>query len=110
MAVFGEPIRYRTIGLPGEPSITAAITGVFDEPNVDQFGIDSFTPSVIVNTKPLLGVQLSQLAAVGVVPAQDDVLTRVSTGLCYQVAKVRQDSHGGASLELNNAFDLPNPP
>ena len=110
MATFGEPIRYRTIALPEAPAITALITGVFDEPNVDQFSLEGFTPGVVVNTKPLLGVQLSQLAAFGIVPAQDDMLTRVATGNTYQVSKVRQDSHGGASLELNNAFDTVDPP
>ena len=110
MTVFGEPIRYRTVALPGEPAVTALITGVFDEPNISQFGIDGFNPGNVVNTKPLLGVQISQLAAFGITPTQDDVLTRVSTGNTYQVAMVRQDSHGGASLELNNAFDTVDPP
>ena len=111
MATFGEQINYRTIALPGAPSVTATITGVFDEPNMDQFGgIEGLTPGGLVNTKPLLGVQVSQLAALGIAPAQDDVLTRVSTGRCYVVGKVRLDSHGGASLELNNAMDTVDPP
>ncbi len=110
MGIFGEQIRCRTVALPGEPSVTAFIEGVFDEPNVEQFDLDGFKPGNIINTMPLLGVQMSQFLPYFIQPAQDDVLTRVATGKVYQVAAVREDGLGGAVLELTNASDTLNPP
>ncbi len=110
MEMFGEAVRYRTCPTPGVPPVTCMVTGVFDEANVDQFAIENLAPGAVVNTRPVLGVQLSQFAAFGIEPAQDDVLTRVSNGRCYLVSKVREDSHGGARLDLNNASDTANPP
>lgn len=103
--IFGEPVRYRTVG-----GVAAPITGVFDEPNADEFDITNLTSGAVVNLLPVLGVQLSQLAAVGIVPLQGDVLTRASNGRCYQVAKVWEDSHGAARLDLNNAPSSVSPP
>ncbi len=110
MGIFGESIRYRTVALPGLPSVTILIEGVFDEPNAEQFDLESFKPGNVINTAPLLGVQLSQFAAFGIGPAQDDVLTRGSNGRTYQVSAVIADGLGGAVLHLNNASDTLNPP
>ncbi len=108
--IFGEPFRYQTCGIPGAPSVAFTITGIFDEPDFTQFEDDSFKPLGVLNTKPRLGVQLSQFMPYGVEPTQDDVLTRVLNGRCYQVMIAHKDSHGGAILALNNAFDTANPP
>ncbi len=109
-AIFGELFRYRTCGFPGAPAVVFTITGIFDEPDFTQGDDNAFKPDGVLNTKPRLGVQLSQFLPFGVEPRQDDVLTRVSNGCCYQVMVTHKDSHGGAILALNNAFDTLNPP
>ena len=108
--IFGEPFRYRTCGAPGAPPVAFTITGIFDEPDTTQFEDDTFRPGGVLNTKPRLGVQLSQFLLFYVEPTQDDVLTRVSNDRCYQVMVVHKDSHGGATLALNNVPDTVNPP
>ena len=108
--VFGEPFRYRTCGSPGSPPVAFTVTGIFDEPDFTQFEDDAFKPLGVLNTKPRLGVQLSQFLPYGVEPTQDDVLTRVLNGWCYQVLVAHKDSHGGAILALNNVPDTVNPP
>jgi hypothetical protein len=108
--VFGEQFRYRTVDTPGAPSVAFTVTGIFDEPDTTQFEDDTFRPAGVLNTKPRVGVQLSQFLPFGIEPTQDDLLTRVSNGRCYQVLVAHKDSHGGATLALNNVPDTVNPP
>lgn len=95
MATFGEAVLYQPIA-----GAAFEITGVFDEAYLEQAGIDATIPGSVSNTRPMLGVQLSQFA---IEPAQNDVLTIIRTGQTYWVNAVRPDSHGAARLLLNVA-------
>ncbi len=94
MTAFGEPVRYS----PAE-GVAFDILGVFDPAYLEQAPIDMLDGSAVVNTQPMLGVQLS---AFPVQPAEDHVLTIGRTGQSYQVRKVEADGHGGAMLLLND--------
>jgi hypothetical protein len=96
-AVFGETVLYQPLG-----GVAYAVAGIFDEAYQEQFPIEGLTPGNVSNTRPMLGVQLSQFPA-GQPPMQDDVLTIVRTGQAYWVNEVRVDSHGAARLLLNVA-------
>ncbi len=100
MEMFGEPVRYS----PAE-GVVFEILGVFDPAYLEQARIESLDGSSVINTQPMLGVQLSTFP---IEPQQDDILTIKRTGQSYQVRAVRADGHGGARLLLND-FKMPAP-
>ena len=98
-ATFGDPdvLFQPRCGTPYK------VTGVFDEAYQEMAGIDGLFPSNITNTRPVLGVQLSQFVTP---PVQDDAVTIPSNGRTYWINEVQPDSHGGALLLLGNAPTL----
>lgn len=99
MNVFGEPVLY-----PPTFGSVSPLTGVFDQAYREQFPMDALMPGNVSNTRPVLGVRISQFtAAAAALPVQGDSLTIVRTGASYTVSEVRIDSHGWALLLLNEA-------
>lgn len=108
-AVFGQPIAYTPTGGAAFP-----ITGIYDDEYlnlvaIERGGMEQMGfPGNTSETRPVLGVQLSQFPAP---PAQGDALTLMlpadvfpaATGASYVVMEVRPDSHGAAKLLLNLA-------
>ena len=102
IAVFGQDVVY-TAAADG---VARPMTAVFDEEYLslsplgagmdDRMGM----PSNITSAKPVLGVQLSQLA---VTPMQGDGVLIVLTGQTFTVVEVQPDGHGAAKLILNEA-------
>lgn len=92
VAQFGESVTYAYAN-----GTTLTITGVYDE---QYAAIDAVDGQAITSTKPVVGVQLSQLPAL---PQQGDTLTIVRTGDVFAIREVRPDGHGWAKLMLNLA-------
>ncbi len=97
MGIFGEPVRYS----PAE-GVAFDIVAVYDPAFLEQQGVESLMGSGVLNTRPVLGIQLSQFPAGSMfAPAQNDLVMIYRTGEIYQVSKLRPDGHGGARLDLN---------
>lgn len=80
------------------------IIGVFDEGYRETVVIDNVAQTT--DATPVLGVPLSQFAALGApAPAQDDVI--IVKAEQFLIKEVRPDSHGHAKLML--AFQGPAP-
>ena len=93
--VFADAVIYTPVG-----SADVSVTGIFDNAYREQKPVDDYAPGNITGARPVLGVRLSQFAQY---PQQGDLLTIVRTGRSYVVIEVRDDSHGGALLLLNEA-------
>lgn len=108
--IFGDLVRFQV----GE--FFFETVGVFDEayleltplgsggPGMEEFALGS--PGNISTERPVLGVQLSQLAYR---PKQSDtvrVLTGKHAGKWFEIKEVRPDGHGHALILLNDYAGL----
>lgn len=90
--VFGQPVTYTPRG-----GTAFQVSGVFDDAYLKEVMYED--GSMGTNTvSAVLGVRLFEFAAM---PAQNDSLTIVSSGVTYLVRDVRPDSRGGAKLMLS---------
>jgi len=93
MGIFGEPISYTPRG--GAPIVIT--DAVFDEESADiAIGEDA---QMSTQRKPICGIRV---AALGQAAAQNDTVTRTSTGLAYIVKDVIPDGHGHVKLVLQS--------
>lgn len=96
-AIFGDPVTYSPAA--GDPPF--AITGVYNDAYVEVETTGDGPP--VTSSYPVLGVQLSQFAALGrATPVQGDGLTLDKTGESFDVREVRPDGKGAALLLLNS--------
>jgi hypothetical protein len=93
MQTFGEVER--VLFMPANGDTPYEVDGVFDEAFLDLSIVDG---AQVATVQPRLGIQLSQFTTV---PAQDDQLQIVRTGLVYVVREARLDGWGGGGLMLN---------
>jgi hypothetical protein len=110
ISVFGQSVLYQpmTALYQGGPLVANGpplpIIGVFDEgyQELDPLSTGDMIgrPSYVTSARPVLGVQVSQIA---ITPKQGDLLTVVLTAQRFVVAEVQPDGHGHALLLLNDA-------
>lgn len=92
LAVFGEPATYSARAWSMEFEVSVVFDDAFKVVTMSSDGSD------VLSTFPAAGVNLADFP---LMPAQGDLLTRISNGKVYTVREVRADSHGGAMLILN---------
>ncbi|GBR39692.1 hypothetical protein AA101099_1777 [Neoasaia chiangmaiensis NBRC 101099] len=96
-----DPIQWQSSLLGG----LIPISGIFDEGFLALQPLggeeDGLTPVHVSSAKPIVGIQLSQFVQYGVEPQQGDIL--IIRKQTYRIQEVRSDSHGSATLILNDA-------
>lgn len=89
---FAGLVLYEPVAGGGPFDVYAVWTGPNDL-------VEIGAPAQVSTTSPQIGVDLADLAALGIDPAVGDVVTRA--GIRYRVDDVQPDGEGGADLILH---------